>query len=306
MENDDTFAEFFVADDSDGTSCSSTDLFEGFVENSNIQSDNCGPWERSSSDLIDDGGQRSSRPKRPSAARPRRKRSNNDIVEDKHDDTVTSEEKQDVIVHDRYTTVEKKDGKCKNSKSGARSRIGLRKSDVDNDTTTRIPETASKTPVVLNKNENLERPKSRLGHRRNSIVDKESLNITQDSSSSGKLSRRKSLDSREDVKKEKMKLGKNQNSKKRRSAVSWELKTLLLLLFGVTVAVICNYCYLELLIFYLENLLMLLRPCKINYLVLRYHHVGKKSAAGLYLSPNKNKYNGKKVCVQIFVPFNLN
>jgi hypothetical protein len=25
-----------------------------------------------------------------------------------------------------------------------------------------------------------------------------------------------------------------------------------------------------------------------------------------YLSPNKNKDNGKKVCVQIFVPFNLN
>jgi hypothetical protein len=52
------------------TSCSSTDLFEGFMENSNIQSDNYVPWERSSSDLIDDGGQRSSRPKRPSAARP--------------------------------------------------------------------------------------------------------------------------------------------------------------------------------------------------------------------------------------------
>jgi hypothetical protein len=38
----------------------------------------------------------------------------------------------------------------------------------------------------------------------------------------------------------------------------------------------------------------LVRPCKINYLVLRYRRVGKKSAAGLYLSPNKNKYNGKK------------
>lgn len=218
MENDDTFAEFLVADDSDGTSCSSTDLFEGFMENSNIQSDNYVPWERSSSDLIDDGGQRSSRPKRPSAARPRRKRSNNDIVEDKHDDTVTSEEKQDVIVHDRYNTVEKKDGKFKNSKSGAR--IGLRKSDVDNDTTTRSPKIASKTPVILNKKENLERPKSRLGHRRKSSVDKESLNTTQDYSSSGKLSRKKSLDSREDVKNEKMKLGKNKESKKHRSAVS--------------------------------------------------------------------------------------
>ena len=49
-----------------------------------------------------------------------------------------------------------------------------------------------------------------------------------------------------------------------------------------------------------------LRPCKINYLVLRYRHVSKKSAAGLYLSPSKNKYNGKKVCVQIFAPFSLN
>ena len=220
MENDDTFAEFLVADDSDGTSCSSTDLFEGFMENSNIQSDNYVPWERSSNDLIDDGGQRLSRPKRPSAARPKRKRSNNDFVEDKHDDTVTSEEKQDVIVHDRYNTVEKKDGKFKNSKSGARSRIGLRKSDVDNDITTRSPKTASKTPVVLNKNENLERPKSRLGHRRKSSVDNESLNTMQDYSSSEKLSRRKSLDSREDVKNEKMKLGKNKESKKRRSAVS--------------------------------------------------------------------------------------
>jgi len=45
-----------------------------------------------------------------------------------------------------------------------------------------------------------------------------------------------------------------------------------------------------------------IRPCKINYLVLRYRRVGKKSAAGLYLSPNKNKYNGKKVRVQIFAP----
>jgi hypothetical protein len=34
--------------------------------------------------------------------------------------------------------------------------------------------------------------------------------------------------------------------------------------------------------------------------------VSKKSAAGLYLSPSKNKYNGKKVCVQIFAPFSLN
>jgi hypothetical protein len=47
-------------------------------------------------------------------------------------------------------------------------------------------------------------------------------------------------------------------------------------------------------------------PCKINYLVLRYRRVGKKSAAGLYLSPNKNKYNGKKLHVQMFTPFNLN
>ena len=51
---------------------------------------------------------------------------------------------------------------------------------------------------------------------------------------------------------------------------------------------------------------LLLRPCNINYLVLRYRCVFKKSAIGLYLSPNKNKYNGKKVCVQIFAPFNLN
>jgi hypothetical protein len=48
------------------------------------------------------------------------------------------------------------------------------------------------------------------------------------------------------------------------------------------------------------------RPCKIYYLLLRYRCVGKKSAAGLCLSPNKNKYNGKKVCVQIFAPFSLN
>ena len=49
-----------------------------------------------------------------------------------------------------------------------------------------------------------------------------------------------------------------------------------------------------------------IRPCKINYLVLRYCCVGNKSAAGLYLSPNKNKYNGKKGCVQFFATFNLN
>jgi hypothetical protein len=49
-----------------------------------------------------------------------------------------------------------------------------------------------------------------------------------------------------------------------------------------------------------------IRPCKINYLVLRYCCVGNKSAAGLYLSPNKNKYNGKKGCIQFFAPFNLN
>ena len=219
MKNDDTFAEFLVADDSDGTSCSSTDLFEGFMENSNIQSDNIGLWERSSNDLIDGGGQRSSRPKRPSAARPRRKRSNDDIVEDKHGDTVTSEEKQDVILHDRYTTVEKKDGKCENRKSGVRSRMSFRNSDVDSDITTPSPQTASKTLVVLDKNENLERPKSRLGHRRNNSVDKESLNTTHNSSS-GKSSRRKSLDSHEDVKNEKMKLSKNKKSKKQRSAVS--------------------------------------------------------------------------------------
>ena len=52
--------------------------------------------------------------------------------------------------------------------------------------------------------------------------------------------------------------------------------------------------------------LIYIRPCKINYLVLRYRCVGKKSAAVLYLSPNKNKYNSQKVSVQIFAPFNLN
>ena len=35
--------------------------------------------------------------------------------------------------------------------------------------------------------------------------------------------------------------------------------------------------------------------CKINYLVLRYRRFCKKLAAGLYLSPNKNKFKGKKV-----------
>ena len=49
----------------------------------------------------------------------------------------------------------------------------------------------------------------------------------------------------------------------------------------------------------------LVRPCKINYLVLRYRHVGKKSAAGLYLSPNKNKYNGKKSLRSNFRAFYL-
>lgn len=222
MENEDTFAEFLVADDSDGTSCSGTDLFEGFMEDSNIQSDNHGPLERSSSDLIDDGGRRSSRPKRPSAARPRRKRSVSDIVEDEHGYTVTSEEKQDAIVHDRNTTVEKKDGKCKDRKSSARIRMGARKSDVDNDTPMprSSPETASKTPVVLDKEENLERPKSRLGHRRISSIDKESLNTTEDYLSSEKFSRRKSSDSHEHFRNEKMKLGKNKKSKKRISAVS--------------------------------------------------------------------------------------
>jgi hypothetical protein len=45
---------------------------------------------------------------------------------------------------------------------------------------------------------------------------------------------------------------------------------------------------------------------KINYLILRYRGVDKKLAAGLYLSPNKNKYNGKKFRIQIVMPFNLN
>ena len=48
----------------------------------------------------------------------------------------------------------------------------------------------------------------------------------------------------------------------------------------------------------IKKRIKMLRPCKLNYLVLRYCRVCKKSAAGLYLSPSKNKYNGKKVCVQ--------
>jgi hypothetical protein len=48
------------------------------------------------------------------------------------------------------------------------------------------------------------------------------------------------------------------------------------------------------------------KPVKLIIWLLRYRRVGKKSATGLYLSPNKNKYNGKKVNIQIFAPFNLN
>ena len=44
---------------------------------------------------------------------------------------------------------------------------------------------------------------------------------------------------------------------------------------------------------------LFVRPCKINYLVLGYRCVGKKLAAVLYLSPNKNKCNSKKVHIQI-------
>lgn len=141
----DTFAEFLVADDSGGTSCSSTDLVEGFAED---------PGNK-----IKNDGQKTSRANRPRAARPRPNRgteviadNSGDVLTEKKPDTDSNENPDDFV-----------QVKNKKRKSGAKSRMAMRKADSESSPS---PPKPSKIPVILDKNGNRGPPKSRQGKRR--------------------------------------------------------------------------------------------------------------------------------------------
>lgn len=150
--NLDTFAEFLVADDSGGTSCSSTDLKEGYAEDPGAKLNE---------------GQKTARANRPRAARPRPNR-NIEVITDSisGDDKVLMEKKPDADsneISDDFVQV-----KNKKRKSGTKSRMAMRKPDSESSPS---PPKPSKIPVKLDKDGHRGPPKSRQGKRRS----KESL-----------------------------------------------------------------------------------------------------------------------------------